>query len=257
MLIISTSSLKWYWIHRIFEIVKNSNYDWIDLTVDYDEFDTYSIEYLKRLSLDTWVKVLSLTAPARGMTKEKIDSLFELTFALKAQILTFSPPHTLDKNGDYFSSYINKMKSWYDFSVAIKNIEQKFLLFIIPEYRNTNFIDLKKFTWCTSLDLNSIDKSSWMDLTKAQNILWNSIKNIYFADKTWSKIWLLPGQAWWWMSHLPLESFLMKLKASWYNWFFSLNVSPKEFWVWNEKKLQFNLEQIKSYYFRYFLDFKP
>gem|GEM_PF-3095927 len=32
------------------------------------------------------------------MTKEKIDILFELTFVLKAQIITFSPPHTLDKN---------------------------------------------------------------------------------------------------------------------------------------------------------------
>lgn len=257
MLLISTSSLKGYWIHKIFSIVKNSNYDWIDLSVDFDDFDSFDKDYLKQISDDFWVKILSITAPPRWMTKEKIDILFELTFVLNAQIITFSPPHTLDKNGEYFSSYINKLKDQYDFAVAIKNIEQKFLLFIIPEYRNTWFIDLKKFTWFTSLDLSAIDKSAWTDLVKAQNILWNSIKNVYFSDKLWSKVWLLPWQSWGGMSHLPLESFLMKLKASWYNWFFSLNVSPKELWVWSEKKIQYNLDQIKIYYKRHFVDFNP
>lgn len=257
MILLSTSSLKWYWIHKIFEIAKKSNYDWLDLTVNYDEFDSYNWEYLKKLTQDFWVKILSITAPARWMTKERIDSLFELTSILNSQILTFSPPHTLDKNWEYFSSYINKLKDMNSFSVALKNIEQKFLLFIIPEYRNSNLLDLKKTTWYTSLDISSIDKSSWVDLIKSQNILWNSIKNIYFSDKNLAKWWLLPWMQWWWMSYLPLESFLMKLKSSWYNWFFSLSVSPKEIWAWNDKKVLFNLEEIHNYYKRYFLDFIP
>lgn len=71
MLLISTSSLKGYWIHKIFSIVKNSNYDWIDLSVDFDDFDSFDKDYLKQISDDFWVKILSITAPPRWMTKEK------------------------------------------------------------------------------------------------------------------------------------------------------------------------------------------
>jgi hypothetical protein len=130
------------------------------------------------------------------------------------------------------------------------------MLFIIPEYRNSNLLDIKKITWDTALNLSNIDKSSWIDLSKAQSILWNTLSNVYLNDRLWLRTWLLPGSAWGWVSYLPIESFLMKLKTSGYNWFFSLRVKPSEIWAWNDEKVLFNLEYVKNYYKKHFLDYK-
>jgi hypothetical protein len=91
-----------------------------------------------------------------------------------------------------------------------------------------------------------------MDILKAQKILWSSMKNVYFSDTHGPRKNLLPGQSWGGTSFLPLESFLMKLKANSYNWFITLDVAPKELWVWiNERVLQ-NLEYFKNYYLKHF-----
>jgi hypothetical protein len=106
------------------------------------------------------------------------------------------------------------------------------------------------------LDLSSVDSSSGVDILKAYKILWNSIKNIYLSDRHWNKIWLLPGNAWWWISYLPLESFLMKLKTLGYGWFISIKVSPEALWVGNEKQIEQNFKNIIEYYKRHYLNYK-
>jgi hypothetical protein len=106
------------------------------------------------------------------------------------------------------------------------------------------------------LDLSSIDSSSWMDILKAYKILWTSIKNIYLSDRMWNKTWLLPWNAGWWISYLPLESFLMKLKTTGYNWFISIKVNPEALWVWNEWLILENFKKINEYYKKHYLEYK-
>ena len=106
------------------------------------------------------------------------------------------------------------------------------------------------------LDISSIDSSSGMDIMKAQKLLGGSVKNVLLSDKRVTKVWLLPWQAWWWTSFLPLESFLMKLKTVSYWWFVTLKVKPSELGVWNEEKIFQNLEYVKDYYNKYFFNYK-
>jgi hypothetical protein len=47
---------------------------------------------------------------------------------------------------DWYFAYLNKVKLDNRISVTIQNIEQKFLYFVIPEYKNSNVLDLKKIT---------------------------------------------------------------------------------------------------------------
>lgn len=256
MLLLSTSSLKWYWIHKIFTFVKKAKYDWIDLVIDDKNYDTIDENYLKWLSNAFELQVLSITAPDKWINKEKIDKIVTLAKVLNSQVLNFYPPHVSDKNMDFFIKYLQKIKKELRIKVTMQNIEQKFMLFVIPEYRNNNLIEIKKVTWDTALNLSSIDKSSWIDLAKAQSILWNTLTNVYLNDKIWPKNWLLPWNSWGWVSYLPIESFLMKLKTSGYNWFFSLRVKSSEIWAWNDEKVLFNLEYVKNYYKKHFLDYK-
>lgn len=167
---------------------------------------------------------------------------------LWAQVINFSPPHISDKNNNWFSKYLLKVKRDTHLSISVLNVEPKMIFFILPEYKNATLTEIKRITWDTSLDLSAIDSSSWVDIAKAKSILWNTVKNIYLNDKRWSKIWLLPWMAWWWVSYLPIESFFMKLKTSWYNWFITLKVSPIELWVWNQDRVIQNLEYVKKYY---------
>lgn len=256
MLLLSTSSLKWYWIHKIFTLVKKAKYDGIDLVIDEKNYDTLDENYLKWLSDAFEVPVLSITAPDKWLTKEKIEHIWRIAKALNSQVVNFFPPHISDKNMDFFAESLTKLKKDLKIKITLQNVEQKFMLFVIPEYRNSNLLEIKKITWDTALNLSDIDKSSGIDLNRAQATLWNTLTNIYLNDKNGPKIGLLPWNAGWWVSFLPIESFLMKLKTSWFNWFFSLRVNPLELWVGTDDKVLFNLDFAKNYYKKHFLDYK-
>lgn len=257
MLLLSTSSLKWYGIHKIFTIAKKSKYDGIDLVIDEKNYDTLDEKYLKWLSDAFEVPVLSLTAPEKSLNKLKMDKIVKIAETLKVQVINFFPPHISDKNMTFFPKYLNKIKKELRIAVTLQNVEQKFMLFVIPEYKNSNLLDLKKMTWDTALNISSLDKTSGIDLQKAQNMLGNTLKNIFLSDKTGMKDGLLPGDAGGWVSHLPIESFLMKLKSAGYNGFFSLKVRSTELGVWDEEKVLYNLELVKKYFTKYFIDYKP
>lgn len=256
MLLLSTSSLKWYGIHKIFTLVKKAKYEGIDLVIDDKNYDTLDEVYLKWLSDAFEIPILSITAPDRGLTKDKIDKIVKIAQLLNTQVINFYPPHISDKNFEFFSKYLVKIKKELRIKITLQNVEQKFMLFVIPEYKNSNLLDIKKITWDTALNLSNIDKASGIDLAKAQSTLWNTLCNIYLNDKSWVKDWLLPGTSWGWVSYLPIESFLMKLKTSWYNWFFSLRVKPSEIWVGSDEKILYNLDYAKTYYKKHFVDYK-
>ncbi len=256
MILLSTSSLAWYWLHRIFKFAHKAWFDWLDLSLWWINYDYWDEEYIKELSDSFNMPVLSITAPARWMNEKKVDKIIWIAWILWTQLVTFSPPHFSDKKTTWFTRYLLKVKRDTHISIAIQNVEPKFLFFIIPEYKNATLFEIKKITWDATLDLSSIDPNSWMDILKAQKMLWSSIKNIFLSDKHWSKSWILPWWAWGWISYLPLESFFMKLKISWYNWFISLKVKPSELWVWTEEKVLQNLDYSISYYKKHFLNYK-
>lgn len=252
MLVLSTISFNWYGLHKIFDFAKQSGYDGIELVLTKNQYDFWDEEYVLSLIKEFWVPVLSIKAPKRWMNEKLVDRIISLALKIWAQNITFTPPHFRDKNISWYLKYLSQVKKNSSIAISVENVEPKFILFIIPEHKDSSLRQIKKITWDTALVLSSIDQSSGEDIIKAQKILWASIKNIYFSDVNWPKKWLLPGNAWGWTSYLPLESFLMKLKSVSYNWLITLEISPKELWVWNNEKILNNLEYFKNYYKKYF-----
>jgi len=199
---------------------------------------------------------LSITAPPKWMSEKKVDKIVRIAWVIKAQVLNFSPPHISDKNTTWYSRYLLKVKRDTHLSIWIQNVDPKFIFFLIPEYKNTALAEIKKLTGETTLDLSSIDTSSWYDILKAQKLLWSTIKNIFLSDRHGNQHWVLPGWAGGWISYLPLESFFYKLKTTWYNGFITLKVKPSELWAWNEDRVIQNLEFAKGYYEKHFLLYK-
>lgn len=256
MILLSTSSLLWYGLHRIFSFAKKSGFDGIDLTLIKGHYDLWDEDYILHLSREFQIPVLSITAVGRWMDEKKVDQVISMAIKLGSQVVTFSPPHFSDKNTIWFTRHLLKVKRDTHLSIAIQNVEPKFIFFLFPEYKNSTLTEIKKVTGDTTLDISSIDSSSWMDILKAQKILGSSVKNIFLSDKQGPKKGLLPGMAWWGISHLALESFFMKLKTTGYNWFISLKVRASELWVWTEQKVLQNLQYSIDYYKKHFLNYK-
>lgn len=192
MLILSTSSLKGYGLHKIFKLAKEANYDGIDLTLEKSNFDCWDKDYLKSLADEFDMPILSISAPEKGVTKAKVDDIIEIAKTVNAQVITFSPPHFTDRNPEWFTRYIGKASKDNHIVIAAQNVEPKFLLFVIPEYKSNNLIDIKNATGYTSLNLSNIDKSTGIDILKASQVLGNTLRNVYLNDKRGPKNDLLP-----------------------------------------------------------------
>lgn len=249
MLLISTSSFHWYWIHRIFTIVKKSGYDWINLDMISWEFDTEDAAYIKELSLEFSIPVVSITAYEKKMDSKLVDETIKFAKTVWAKIINFYPPHRADKDTTWFSTYLPKVKEkTKDISLSIINVEPKTFLFFIPEYKDATLTTINKITWDTSLAISNVDSSTWVDLLKTFTILNKTIKNVFLSDKSWTKQDLQLGK---W--EMPLESFLIKLREGNYKWLFTLRLSPKELWVWNEWIILKKMEEAKVYFEKYFV----
>lgn len=256
MLTLSTASLKWYGIHKIFTIAKKANYEGIDLKLEKWNYDSLDSDYIKSLSDAFQIPVVSVEAPPRGMNKKRVDEVMAIAKTLWSQVVTFTPPHILDRDIRWFTEYLPRLNKTERMSLSVKNVASKFIFFIIPEHKNSALVELKRVTWYTTLDVSNIDTAGWIDLIKAQNILAGTVKNVYLSDKFWPRSNLLPGMQGGGTSNLPLESFLMKLKASAYEGYISLRVKPSEIWGWNDEKVLQNLQYIQRYYQKHFLNYK-
>lgn len=224
--------------------------------MDPSSFDCWDKDYLKTL-VDTYqVPILSMTASEKWISKEIVDEIVDIATYIKCQIITFSPPRITDKKPEWFTRYLSKAAKMNHIVIAAKNVEPKMLFFIIPEYKSSSLGDIRKATGDTALNIWNIDRGAGMDLLKAYQMLWSSLRLIYLSDKKGSKQGLLPWKAGWGVSYLPLESFLMKLKASSYKGYITVDVNPKELEVGSNKKVLENLLFIKDYYRKHFLDYK-
>lgn len=256
MLLLSTSNFEWYWLHHIFEIIKTAWYDGVDLCVSHEAYDYWDKNYLKKLVDEYNLPIYSISSPETKINSEKVDLLIEIAEFTWAKIIRFSPPRITDKDTSWFKSYIGEKQKKTDIVLSVQNVPPKFFLFIIPEYKNSTLDQIKRLTWSVSFDMSAIDISSWIDMIKAEEILWKSIKNTILSDKKGEKEWLIPWMLHGWISHLPIESLLMKMKSTGYNWYFTLKVNPHELELWDLENVYKKLSKFKEYFHKHFTNFK-
>lgn len=207
MLLISTSSLRGYGLHKIFSLAKQAHYDGISLDLNPLDFDTENAPYVAELSKQFDMPVVSITAYERRITPKIVDRIIEVAKTLGTKTVNFYPPHRLDKDGEWFSEYLPLVqKRNKDLDITIINVEPKTFLFLIPEYRDATLPLIKKITGKTALHISNVDPESGTDLIRTFSLLGNSIHNVYLSDKTGNKEELLPGKG-----DMPLESLLIKL----------------------------------------------
>jgi sugar phosphate isomerase/epimerase len=172
MLLLSTSSLQGYGLHKIFELVSASGYDGVNLDLEPGNFDIENPEYIAELVKLTGVKVATVTAYERRMSKEIVDKVISIADKLGITSIFFYPPHRSDKEGNWFHEYLPKIKAKRtDLTFGIVNVEPKTILFFIPEYKDATLTSIKNVTGETALHVSNVDPTSGVDLLKTFSVL--------------------------------------------------------------------------------------
>lgn len=223
MYLFSTSSLAGYGLHRIFSFAKLSEFDGIDLSINFDEYDSYDASYIDSLITSTDLPVVSVTAPERRLNKKQCDQILSLADDLGVQVVNLHPPHRLDREKDWFWEYLQVVaKKYPNIVINIINAPPKTWLYIISEYGDARPETIKKITEHTALSIENVDPESGVDLMKTLVLLGSTMWLVYLSDKDDGKVGLFPGEG-----TMPLESLLIKLRDIGYTGHFSLTVDPK------------------------------
>ncbi len=249
MLLLSTSSLAGYGLHRIFMLAKHGWFQGIDLSVDFNQFDTFDAKYITLLVKENSLPIISISAPERKLNKTQFDQILLLAESLCVQIVNIHPPHRLDRERDWFWEYLQLIaKKYPNIVINIVNAPPKTWLFIISEYGDARPETIKKITAHTALSIENVDPESWVDLMKTFVLLGSTMNFVYLSDKNDGKVGLFPGE--WTM---PLESLLIKMRDVGYTGHFALSVNPDTLMAgeWEETILA-RMEKSKMFLAKYF-----
>jgi sugar phosphate isomerase/epimerase len=247
-MLLSTRSLTWHGLDKIFSIAKKANCTGIDLSVDYDSYDTLDALYIHSLIERYGMPVLSVTAPSRRMTKKQAFDMMTLADTIGAKFVNLTPPHRSDSKDWYIGDNLQVLDTKYpNITINIVNAPPKTWLFIISEYGDARPETIKKMTEHTTLSIENVEPESGVDLIKTFTLLGNTIELVYFSDKTEETKWLFPGEG-----HMPLESLLIRMKEAEFPGEFILDVSPASLSVGNDSEVIKRIEKAEEYLHRYF-----
>ncbi len=249
MLLLCTDTLRGYGLNRIFQLAKESNYDGIDLSVDFGLFDTWNKEYIKEL-IDTYqMPVHAISAP-KQVSPKKIKEIVEIAKHIGSKVLILQPPKIHEfKIISWLKKEIPKLREKEFISIALENAPSGTFLGIFPEHAMSNTQDLKKFKH-VCLDTARIGENK-KDLIRAYGAFKKFLVHIHLSNLHKGKKYAPPSEG-----ILPLESFLTKLKQDKYPGAISIKIIPKYVHAGDDEEVIDKLKKAKKYYDKYYSNVK-
>ena len=252
-LLLSTDTLPNYGLDLIFSIAKSTWFDGIDLAMR-KWFDAWDDEYVQKLSKDYDMPVYIVQTSAK-LNQKELDKALDLCQATNADTICVNAPKITDFKAYGFIS--NNLKNYKDNNpdihfTILNPKDSKLFALPIPEYRFSNIIDIvKKYDAYVGLDISNIDMDSFEnEITRKIDDYAPYISVIYLSDKTKDgKHHLVPGDG-----NLDIQSFLKRLKKSWYTRSISVKLEFKPTELANKEKLKKQLKKVREYYDKYFLN---
>ncbi|HLG25437.1 MAG TPA: TIM barrel protein [Candidatus Gracilibacteria bacterium] len=249
MLALTTDSLKGYGLNRIFKMVKEAQYDGLDLTIDTKNFDTQNTDYVRSLIDQYQLPVLALAAPVH-CTPKKIQGLVDMAKKLGARIIVIQPPKIFDfKYIQWLKNEIPKIRQRENISIALENAPSSTFFGIIPEHAMGNILDLKKFKHAC-IDTTRIAQKR-EDLIRVYKTLKKFLVHVHLSNTKAGTPYYLPAKG-----ILPVESLLSKLKQDGFPGTISLKVNAKFLEAGDDEKVMKLLAEQKLFYDTYFTNVK-
>jgi sugar phosphate isomerase/epimerase len=245
MIILHSSSLRKYGLNRIFEFVKEADYDGIEIEVDKNDFDSQNAVYIKKLSEQYNVPVIALHTPTNGSEKS-VEHVIDMAVYLKCPLVVITPPKLTDfKFTRWLKKEVPILRKKKNIQIALANAGGKTFLGFLPERALNNLEDLKKFGM-VALDC-SMTASKKDDLIRFYEHLKKFIVHVHLSNVRRHKEYSLPNEG-----ILPLESFLKKLQMNKYEGAISVRVRPSELAAGDDELVVKKLKKVKSFINEYF-----
>lgn len=244
MLALSSDSLNGYGLNRIFKFAKDAGYDGIDLYIDSENYDTYNAAYIKSLSNEYKLPVLSIQLP--DVSPDKLEKTLDIAKTVKCKVIIVQPPKILNfGKTSWLKKEVPKIRAKHNISIALENAPADLILGVIPKHAMNNLVELKKFKHAC-IDTTRI-ASKRQDLMRVYKSLQKYLVHIHLSNVKGSKKYYLPDDG-----LLPLESFLTKLKQDKFPGTISMKVNPKYLHAGDDEKVLKHLKEMKEYYQKYF-----
>lgn len=251
-LLLSTDSLPSYWLDLIFSIAKSVWFDWIDLAMR-KWYDAQDEDYVQKLALTHELPVYIVQTSSK-LNQREMNKALDLCASTNANTICINAPKITD-----FKAYdfiVDNLKTYKENNpdinfTVINPKDSKLFALPIPEYRFNNLIDIvKKYDAYVWLDISNMDMDSFEnEFTRKVDDYVPYISVVYLSDK--KKNWESHLIPWEWT--LDLQSFLKRLKDSWYSRPISVKLNLKQDDLANKDKLKKQLKKVKLYYEKYFL----
>jgi len=246
MIALHTSSLKKYGLNRIFEFAKTAGYDGIEIGVDKGNFDTQNAEYIKKLSDEYKLPIVSLHSPSNG-TAKSVKHVVEMAEYLKCPVVVITPPKLLDfKFINWLKKEVPAIRKKKKISISLVNAPGKTLLGFLPDRALNNLADLREFG-NVALDCSSSASKKWGNLMTVYEHLKKLVVHVHLSNINKHKEYALPVEG-----ILPLESFLRKLKANEYEGAISVRVRPTELKAGDDEEVVKRLKKVKEFVDEFF-----
>ena len=230
MLILSTDTLKGYGLNRIFELAKEAGYDGIDVSVNFGQFDTYNLDYLKKLTKKYGLPIHANSAPTRISTK-RIKQLAMLAKKVNAKVLVLQPPKILDfKLATFLKKEVPKLREKEFLSIALENAPSETFLGFIPAHAMANSEELKRFKHVALDTARTGEKKK--DIMRAYASFKKYLVHVHLSNFNKNKKYSPPQEG-----ILPLESLLNKLKDDKYPGAISIKVLPRHLHAGDDEKV--------------------
>jgi len=245
MLALSTDSLRGYGLNRIFEFVKEAGYDGIDLAMDEKNYDTLNADYIKKLSEEYGVPVLSMQLG--DATPKKLKIGLEMAKKIGCKVIIIQPPAILNVGQTmWLKNEVPKIRAKENISIALENAPSDLILGFIPKHAMNNIVELKKFKHAC-IDTTRIALKR-QDLIRIYKSLQKYLVHVHLSNVKGSKGYSLPDDG-----ILPLESFLTKMRQDNFPGTVSMKINPKFLQAGEDDKVLKHLEDMKKYYETYFV----
>ncbi|MBU0668316.1 hypothetical protein KJ951_00550 [Patescibacteria group bacterium] len=249
MLALSTDSLKGYGLNRIFQIIKDAGYDGVDLAMDPKNFDTLNADYVKKLSDQVGIPVLTIQTPM-GSNSKKIREAVDMAKKIGTNVIIIQPPKFFDyKFIGWMKNEIPKLRQKENISIALENAPSKSFLGIIPEHAMGSVLDLKKFKHAC-LDTARLGQRK-EDIIRVYKTLQKYMVCIHLSNVRAGTPYSPPEKG-----ILPIESFLTKLKQDNFKGTISFKINGKFLNAGDDEKLMHSLAEQKRFYETYFVNVK-
>jgi len=244
MLALSTDSLNGYGLNRIFGFVKEAGYDGIDLYVSSKHYDTQNADYLKNLSAQYNIPIVSIQLP--DPTPKRLEKAIEIAKAVNCKVIIIQPPKIFSiRQTSWLKSEVPKIRAKENISIALENASDDMILGFIPKHAMNNIEEMKKFKHAC-IDTTRV-ATKREDLMRLYKTLSKYLVHVHLSNVHGSKKYYLPEDG-----ILPLESFLTKLKQDNFPGSVSIKVNPKYISAGNDEKVIKHLKDTKAYYDKYF-----